>query len=223
MGGREQIRPLAPASDRHASDDDTATADDYLKKKPLTRKIWFKVSMIIAAIFFILAIIIVILIFTIFKIKNPIINLNRISINQLDISNVTAILTSQNISLTAQVSVKNPNYASFKYPDTNTNLFYHGTVIGESRGPAGQAKARRTVFINETVELIIGELLSNPSFLSDIGSTLLPITSYTRVGGRVKMLNFIRRHITVSLNCSVMVNLTSQGIQEQKCSRKVKL
>lgn len=108
------------------------------------------------------------------------------------------------------------------YPNTNTSLFYRGTLIGEARGPPGQAKARRTVYINETVDLMIGKLVSNPSLQSDIRSTLLPITSYTRVGGRVKMLNFIRRHITVSLNCTVMVNLTSQAIQEQKCSRKVK-
>lgn len=222
MVGREQIRPLAPASDRHASDDYTETPD-HLKKKPLKTKTWFRVCMFIAAFFLIIAIVVVILIFTIFKIKNPTINLNRISINQLDLNNVTAILTSQNISLTAEVSVKNPNYATFKYPNTNTSLFYRGTVIGEARGPPGQAKARRTVFINETVDLIIGKLVSNPSLQSDIRSTLLPITSYTRVGGRVKILNFIRRHITVSLNCSVMVNLTSQAIQEQKCSRKVKL
>ncbi|KAK1377198.1 Protein kinase domain-containing protein [Heracleum sosnowskyi] len=157
MVGREQIRPLAPASDRHASDNHTETAD-HLKKKPLKTKTWFRVCMFIAAFFLIIAIVIVIFMFTLFKIKNPTINLNRISVNQLDLNNVTAILTSQNISLTAQVSVKNPNYATFKYPNTNTNLYYRGTLIGEARGAPGQAKARRTVFINETVDLIIGKL-----------------------------------------------------------------
>lgn len=103
MVGREQIRPLAPASDRHASDDYTEPAD-HLKKKPLKTKTWFRVCVFIAAFFLIVGIVVVILVFTIFKIKNPTINLNQISVNQLDLNNVTAILTSQDIFNSSGIS-----------------------------------------------------------------------------------------------------------------------
>lgn len=94
-------------------------------------------------------------------------------------------------------------------------------VIGEARGPGGRAKARRTTKMNVTVDVITARFLGDPNLQSDLSSGLIPIASYTRVGGRVKMLTFIKRHITVKMNCSMMVNITSQAIQEQKCKRKV--
>lgn len=125
------------------------------------------------------------------------------------------------MSLIADVSVKNPNIASFKYGNTTTNLYYHGTVVGEVRGPGGETKARRTVRMNITVDVMTDRILSDPNLASDAGSGVLGLESYSRIGGRVNVLNVYKRHVTVKMNCSLSVNVSSQGVQGQKCKRHV--
>lgn len=214
----EQARPLAPASYRHASSDDEATDATGLR-----RRRWLKCGGCVASIILIQAIVVVVLIFTVFKVKDPVIRMNGVTVVNLELLNgTTTPRPGSNMTLNAGVSVKNPNYASFKYQNTTTTLFYRGTVIGEARGPPGRAKARRTMSMNITVDVITDRVVSQPDLGSDMNSGLLTVSSYTVVGGRVKML-MIKKHVTVRMNCSITINITSQAIQEQKCKRKVKL
>lgn len=223
MVERDQVKPLAPSVD-HPTSDEEETIINHRDKTNLRQKKCIKICVFIAVPLLVLAIIIIILMFTIFKIKNPVINLNRVTINQLNVGSTNSAGSVSNMSLTAEVSVKNPNVASFKYGNTTTRLYYGGTmVIGEARGPGGQARARRTMRMNITVDVMTSKILSDPNLQSDLSRGLIPISSYTKVGGRVKMLSFIRRHINVVMNCSVMINVTSQAIQQQKCNRKVEL
>ncbi|XP_058211790.1 uncharacterized protein LOC131323972 [Rhododendron vialii] len=216
----KEHRPLAPASIRPSSDDEEAAL--YLKK--IHNKKYIKCCGCILALLLIHIIVVVILIFTVFKVKDPIITMNSVTVDKLELINGTTIPKSgSNMTLTVDVSVKNPNVASFKYPNTTTTIYYHGTVIGEARGPPGHSKARRTVRMNMTVDIIIGTLISNPNLPSDAASGILAMSSFTRVGGRVKMLSIIKKHVVVKMNCTMSINITSRAIQDQKCKRKVKL
>lgn len=94
-------------------------------------------------------------------------------------------------------------------------------MIGEARGPPGKSKARRTMQMNITVHIITSRLITHPMLTDDISGGLLPMTTYTRVGGRVKILKLIDKYIVVKMNCSMSVNTTSRTIQDQKCKRKV--
>ncbi|GAA0150044.1 hypothetical protein Leryth_004114 [Lithospermum erythrorhizon] len=217
MVDREQIRPLATETEQQIISDDEEINTASEKQFTISKKRWKICCFCIAALFLIQAIVVITLIFTIFKVKDPIIRMNGVSINKFNLNNST------NMTITADVSVKNPNYASFKYANTTTSLFYHGIVVGEARGPPGKAKARRTMRMNVSVDIMTDRILSNPVFSSDLGVGLITMNSFTRVGGRVKMLKIIKRHVVVKMNCSIMVNVTTQGIQEQKCDRKVKL
>lgn len=213
----EQVRPLAPASDRPTSSDDEATTVTGIR-----RKRWVRCCACVAALLLIEAIVVVILIFTVFKVKDPIIRMNKVTVDKLELINGTTPRPGTNMTLTADVSVKNPNFASFKYQNTTTTLSYRGAVIGEARGPPGRAKARRTMRMNVTVDVITDRILAQPELGSDYNSGLLTMNSYTVVGGRVKIL-IIKKHVTVRMNCSLTINITSQAIQQQKCKRKVKL
>lgn len=219
MVEREQVRPLAPATDRPSSDHDEAAL--YIQK--LKRKRCIKCCGIISALLLLQAIVVIILIFTVFKVKDPIIKMNGVTITKLELINNTIPKPGVNMSLIADVSVKNPNVASFKYSNTTTTLFYHGSVVGEARGPPGKAKPRRTMRMNITVDIITDRLLSNPNLQSDVGSGLLTMSSYSKVPGRVKMLSIIKKHVVVKMNCTITVNISSQAIQDQKCKRKVSL
>lgn len=96
-------------------------------------------------------------------------------------------------------------------------------MIGEARGPPGQSKARRTSRMNVTLDIIVESLLKDPNLQNDLDTGLLTMSSYTRVGGRIKILTIIKRHVTVKMNCTMKVNIYSRAIEDQKCKRKVKL
>ncbi|KAA8516106.1 hypothetical protein F0562_019285 [Nyssa sinensis] len=219
MAAKEQVRPLAPASERPSSDEDEIT----LHLKQLRRKKCIKCCGCIAALLLVEIIVVIILIFTVFRVKDPIIMMNGVNVDKIDLVNGTALRPGSNMSLTADVSVKNPNVASFKYSNTTTTLYYRGAVIGEARGPPGHAKARRTMRMNVTVDIITDRLVTNPNLQSDVSSGLLTMSSFTKVGGRVKILKIIKKHVIVKMNCTMTVNISSRAIQEQKCKRKVKL
>ncbi|KAF4367199.1 uncharacterized protein LOC115702083 [Cannabis sativa] len=219
MVEKEQARPLAPAADRpNSSDEDDVAA--HLKK--IRRRKLIKCCGFITAVLLVVAVVIIILIFTVFRIKDPIIKMNKITVAQLNLVNTTTPKAGSNMSLTADVSVKNPNVASFKYSNTTTWLYYYGTVVGEAKGPPGRARPRRTMRMNITVDIIMGRIMSSPNFVADVASGLLSMNSYSRIPGRVKMLG-IKRHVVVMMNCTMTVSISSQTIQEQKCKRKVKL
>ncbi|XVF22468.1 hypothetical protein REPUB_Repub12eG0175400 [Reevesia pubescens] len=217
MVGRDQVRPLAPASGLPSSDDGEAAL--HLKK--VRRKKWIKCCGCIAALLIILAVVIIILIFTVFRVKEPIIKMNGVMVTNLELINGTTPRPGSNISLIADVSVKNPNIASFRYRNTTTTLYYYGTVVGDARGPPGRAKARRTMRMNMTVDIITDRILASPNLIADVSSGTLTMNSYSRIGGRVNMLNILKKHVTVKMNCSMTVNISSRAIQEQKCKRKV--
>ncbi|XVF33249.1 hypothetical protein REPUB_Repub17cG0152700 [Reevesia pubescens] len=219
MVERDQLRPLAPASDLPSSDNGEAA----LHQKKIRRNKFIKCCGCISALMIIPAVVIIILIFTVFRVKDPTIKMNGVTVTNLELINGTTPRPGSNISLIADVSVKNPNVASFKFRNTTTTLYYYGTVVGDARGPAGSAKARRTMRMNITVDIITDRLLASPNLVADVSSGTLTMSSYSRIGGRVNMLNIIKKHVTVTMNCSMTVNISSQAIQEQKCKRKVDL
>lgn len=219
MVEKEQVRPLAPATDRPSSVDDDETAPHVHK---IRRKRCIKCFGYITALMLIPAVVIVILIFTVFRVKDPIITMNGVTVTTLELINNTAIpKPGANMSLTANVSVKNPNVAAFKYSNTTTALFYHGTVVGEARGPPGQAKPWRTMQMNITIDIITDRVMSTPNLQADLSSGVLRMSSYSRVPGRVKILDIIKKHVVVKMNCTLTLNISSQAIKEQKCKRKV--
>lgn len=218
---RDQIWPLASASDRPSSDDEESHSNTKdLRRKRLRRKC----CGCAAALLLIAAALIIILVFTVFRIQNPVIRLNGVNIEKLELVNGTSMpKPGSNITLTADVSVKNPNYASMEYGNTSTKLMYHGAVVGEARGPPGTTKARRTARMNITVDIMTDRIMADPSLGEDMSRGLVTMSSYTKVVGKVKFMKVIEKHLVVKMNCSVSLNVSSRQIQHQECKRKVKL
>ncbi|OVA18918.1 Late embryogenesis abundant protein [Macleaya cordata] len=215
----DQVRPLAPATDRISSDEDEIA---LRTKKNLKRGRCLKCCGCCIALIIILAIVIVVLAFTVFRPKDPKIRMNGVQILQIKLINGTIPDPTVNIKIAADLSVKNENFASFRYENSTTGIYYHGKLVGEALTPAGHAKARRTERMNVTVEIITQRLLAEPNLRADAASGVVTMNSYTKLGGRVKILKIIKKHMTVRMNCTMTVNLTSLTLQEQKCKRKVK-
>uniref|UniRef100_A0A7N0UHP7 Late embryogenesis abundant protein LEA-2 subgroup domain-containing protein n=1 Tax=Kalanchoe fedtschenkoi TaxID=63787 RepID=A0A7N0UHP7_KALFE len=222
MVEKDQVLPLAPSTNGRSTDDASITTGETKLNPRIRRRRYLKICGFISAALLLIAILIIILIFTLFRVRNPIIKLDGVEINNLGTFNGVP-QPGTNITLTAHVIVKNPNIASFRYPNTTTMLYYHGNVVGEARGPPGKARAQRSQRITATVDLITGRVMADPNLLTDVASGTLVVGSFTRVGGRMRLLRFVQRHVVVTMNCTVTISVATRSIQQQKCKRHVKL
>ncbi|KAG6437734.1 hypothetical protein SASPL_102660 [Salvia splendens] len=173
-----------------------------------------KCSVFASAAVLVLATVAVILASTVFRLRGPILRIGNVTVGSSRlISNVTLI---------ADVWVKNPNFASIDYGNVTTTLFYRGVAVGESRAPPGTARARRSEMISATVVIMADQIMSQPDLDADIGSGLVNVSSDTRVGGKIDWAIF-EKHVTMRMSCNVSINVTSREIQHHKCKRKIKL
>ncbi|XP_057454700.1 uncharacterized protein LOC130746168 [Lotus japonicus] len=224
---KEQATPLASAIEnpnpRTNGEEDTTQLSQHHHQK-LSRRHFIKRFACPLVFLLLLAVVIIVLIFTVFRIKNPVIKMNSIQITNLNLTNIVAAKPGVNLSVIADVSVKNPNAASFRYSNTTTSLYYRGVMVGEARGPPGRAKAGRTIRMNLTVDVITDRInLSSSDLRNDLSSGVLTMNSFSRVPGQVKILNLFKKHVVVKMNCSTTFNVTTREIQEQNCKRKVKI
>lgn len=210
----QQAKPLAPAAYRIASDYDHQSLSIEFKEKLQQRKCMIQCCGCITALLLILAVIFLVLIFTVFHVTDPSIKVNAIDVQNLKLENGT-IRSGVNVTLVADVSVKNSNYASFRYDNATTIVYYRGAVIGEGMTPSGQVKKRRTLEMNMTVDVAVSGLSSY------VSSGALNLSSYTRINGRVKI--FKSKLVVAKMNCTMSVNVTSQVIQYHNCNRHVSL
>lgn len=222
MGGKEQVKPLAPASHRiYIEEEDEALSTEI---KNYNHKKYIKCCGCITAIILIQVMIVLVLVFTVFRVKDPVLKMNSVKIEGLDAAiGGENIRRGTNFTVIADVSVKNPNVATFKFNNATTNLSYHGKMIGEARTPPGHAKARRTLHMNVTLDVMADQLLDVPQLGSDFLAGALPMSSYTRINGKVKILNIIKKNVVVRINCTMTVGIKSMSIQDQDCKKHVSL
>ncbi|XP_077210471.1 late embryogenesis abundant protein At1g64065-like [Tasmannia lanceolata] len=215
----EDIKPLAPANFN------VEPVDQEEARWELPTKIRNRRCIICCgcctAVLVILGIVILVLALTVFRVRDPEMTMNSVKIDQLTFRLDTP--PALNMTIMANISVKNPNAASFKFGNSTTFLSYRGTTVGEARIPAGKASARRTLHMNVTVDVLADKLLGVANLYSDIASGALPVSSYSKIGGRVNLLNIFKRHVTVMMNCTMTVSVSNQAIQDQKCNQRVKL
>ncbi|EXC34332.1 hypothetical protein L484_006687 [Morus notabilis] len=224
---KEQVKPLAPAFYLFRSDEEDNTNNDDNKNKSFfadrRRNSCVKRCGCASAILVIAAVTMMILAITVFHVKGPIVKMTSVTVDPLQTYANGTIDTDKNVTLVAGVSVKNPNAASFRYANTTTTVFYGGAAVGEGWNAAGKAKARRTVKMNLTVEISTAKMLESPGLLKDWGSGELTFDSYTRIEGRVKITDVVKKKVVVKLNCTVSYNVSSKGIERQHCKRHVSL
>ncbi|VVB13854.1 unnamed protein product [Arabis nemorensis] len=222
MTDPEHVRPLAPATVLPVSDESDSNHNSKTLRRRRNR---IRCLICVTVTSLILVTIVLALTFTVFKVKDPIIKMNGVRINGLSstIGTQTQLLGA-NISMIVDASVKNPNAASFRYSNTTTGIYYKGTVVGEARGPPGRARPHRTARMNMTVDIMMDRMLLNPDLAREVsGSGLVNVGSYTRVSGKVTIMGIVKKHVTVKMNCTMVVNVTGQAIQDVDCKNNIDL
>ncbi|KAB2632835.1 hypothetical protein D8674_029082 [Pyrus ussuriensis x Pyrus communis] len=215
---KEQVKPFAPANSHYLRSDEEEVASLHIK---LRQRKYVHCCGCVSAVFLIIAVTAIVLGFTVFHVKDPKIKMNEVTVQRLELANGT-LRTDTNITLLADVSVKNPNVASFKYSNATTLVYYSGTEVGEGRTPAGVAKARRTSRMNVTVDIVPRKILGVPGLMREVASGELTMTTYTRIQGKVKVV-MVKKNVVVELNCTVSYNFSSGEIQREDCKRRVRL
>lgn len=218
MAEQEQVKPFASPTfggvRSSSSDDDEALS---MELRPRKRR-YIQFCGCIASLFLILAVVLLVLSFTLFRIGDPLIRLNSVTIQSLDISTNGSSKTSVNLTLLVDVSVKNPNAATFKFDNGSTTIYYGGRVVGEGVHLQEKIKPRRTLRRNVTVEIDPVKFVDVPGFFTDLTvAKRLNVSSHTRISGRVNIMSLVKKQVVVKFNCSMTVSFPTSGFHGEKC------
>lgn len=224
MTDKEQVKPLAPEAHRIAINNTTTAPPIESYKKPGNRKC-LNCCACTTAVFVILGVVTLVLMLTVFKVKDPELKLNYVTIKGLEGINPLNPLSTVNLTIIADLSIKNPNVASFKFKNATTSVYYEDVLIGEVRTPQGIAKARRTFQMKATIDFMleIEDIVRVPRFLGDLMTGSLPVSSQTSIRGKVEMIKIIKKTVGVRMDCTLKYIVAKEEIQDQKCKKYVSL
>ncbi|KAA8539984.1 hypothetical protein F0562_026676 [Nyssa sinensis] len=85
-----------------------------------------------------------------------------------------------NITMNAELGVKNTNFGHYKFDSSNITFFSMGTPIGNAFIPNARARARSTKKFNVTIELTLPN-----------SSGVVPLTSQSTLRGKVELMKNI--------------------------------
>ncbi|XP_042503438.1 uncharacterized protein LOC122080687 [Macadamia integrifolia] len=205
--------------------------DYYAPSAPLApnpkrkRNAWLLCLLVFLGVLIFVGLLLLILALTVFKPKNPTITINSISVEHLQ-SSVNPPPSKQvylNLTLKLDMLVTNPNKVSFDYSDSSVQLIYDSVVVGEAPISAGSISAKETKEMITSLTVLADRFLSDPNFYPDMLSGTLPLTAYTRISGKVSVLNIVKKHVVTYTSCNVKLNLHNSTVADSECTSKINL
>ncbi|MQL82906.1 hypothetical protein Taro_015380 [Colocasia esculenta] len=182
----------------------------------------------------VLGLLVLILALTVFKVKDPSMTMNSVSVDgvQVDLGEQERPV-SINATVNADISIKNPNAASFRFRNSTTEFYYKEQKVGVAYAPSGNARAHRTVRMNVTVDVFADRAVpaAFPNLTLGLGFLLagnpvdIDLRSYTAVKGRVSVWGIYKRNLDIRMNCTmtlVFVYNQSQEVTNKVCKATVK-
>ncbi|CAN0888509.1 hypothetical protein LINGRAHAP2_LOCUS15871 [Linum grandiflorum] len=150
-------------------------------RKPAVRVCCITATIIIV----ITAIVLVTLAFTVFKPHDPEVVLYPVGLAKIQMEDFIA---KDNVTSDMIMSVRNRNYASFRFENSTSSITYDGEVVGEVPIPAGRMPARSAMNISSAATLMVGKLRANPKAINDILGGSLNFTAKVTMQGRMSMM-----------------------------------
>ncbi|KGN54479.1 uncharacterized protein LOC101208230 [Cucumis sativus] len=176
------------------------------------------------AILLLLIIIIIILAFTVFKAKRPITTVNSVALADLDVSlNLAGVSVDINVTLIADIAITNPNKVGFSYKNSTAFLNYRGELVGEAPIMAGKIDAGERKEMNITLTIMADRLLKTTTVFTDAVAGSMPLNTYTRISGKVKILGIFNIHVVSSTSCDFNVDISERKIGDQQCNYHTKI
>ncbi|KAM7280685.1 hypothetical protein ACFE04_007819 [Oxalis oulophora] len=150
-------------------------------------------------------------------------------VNSITILHLPALLggnstdPNTNMTIVADVSLKNPNYFSAVFGESNTSVVYRGREVGSGKAPGGISRARKAVWMNITVDIILNRMLQVPGVFSDFASQEFSLESFTRIHTHTKILNLVQKNGQIDINCSYIYDVARQTTREAVCNSHLKM
>ncbi|CAN6346102.1 unnamed protein product [Urochloa humidicola] len=158
----------------------------------------------------IVGVIVLVLALTVFKVKDPRLTMNNVWLTAISSgpgSGGIASPVATNATIVADVSIKNPNAAAFKFSRSETDVYYKGQTVSVAYAPAGTARAHRTLRMNVTVDLLADRLTRVMNGTGLVFGQEYDIDTYTEINGRVNVLGIVKKHVGIKLNCSIVIEV----------------
>lgn len=180
-----------------------------------------KVCCIVTTIVLVIALIVMtILALTVFKPKQPEIDVRPIGLENIQYSlfpNVTL-----NVTVGMVVTINNRNYGSFSFKNTTAYVTYHDTVVALVPIEHALVPARGKINITTSVDLMGDKLVSNPHFMEDAINGNFNLISTADLHGKVRVLKFVKFRATAFSTCDISFSIQSKQI-DSKCKSKLKM
>ncbi|MED6157076.1 hypothetical protein PIB30_020064 [Stylosanthes scabra] len=177
-----------------------------------------KICMAVSALFLIIVIAVIIaLIFTVFKIKQPVVSVYPTGLRNLSFSNL-----SLTVSIPTLITITNPNHGDFRYVNSTGYVNYDGNVVAEIPLVTNSVPARSKINISTTAEFNVSKFIEDQNFWVDVMSGTLNLTSNTVMPGKATILKFIKLKATTYSSCDISLHIISKHV-ESNCVTKIKL
>ncbi|CAL5344056.1 hypothetical protein CsSME_00029253 [Camellia sinensis var. sinensis] len=210
MAEKELKAGHPPATNGYTrSDEEAQTAEAeklrVKKRKRLTFFIIFMVSQIVIGI---------VIGLTIMKVKNP-----KFRVRSATFETFNVATSSFNMTMNAELGVKNPNFGPYKYRNTTVEFYYGVTLVGTAIVPKSKAGLLKTKKFNVAVNLIAPpSLQSDTKLASDISFGLLPLSSQSKLSGKVELMLIMKKKKSTQMSCIMNVNIKTQQLQDVMCN-----
>lgn len=169
---------------------------------------------------------------TLFKAKDPELTVNSLSLAGTHFAVANGAVDDDvlsvflfNFTFEADVSIKNPNVASFRFGSSATTFFYEETTVGVAYAPAGEVGADRTVRMTVRVDVKTNAVAMRMNVTGDklVTGVEVELRSLTEVEGRMKVWGVYKRNLEVTVGCDITLQLSMayQGIKNTRCSAAV--
>ncbi|KAG6473016.1 uncharacterized protein LOC122027964 [Zingiber officinale] len=143
-----------------------------------------------------------VLAFTLLRIKDPKLAMNSLAYGGIEDYLGSGQVPNINLIFYADVSLKNPNLASFRFRNSTTAFIYNETAVGLLYAPAGKVGADRTVRMNATLVLLLVPIARTMiGKHSVVPSIEVELRSRTEVAGRMNVLGVYKRDVAVTIMC----------------------
>ena len=209
MAEKAQGYPVAPANGYARSDEEAGRSSDEERRQK--RKKW--ALYIIAFVIFQTGII-VLFSMTVMKFRTPKFRVRSVT----SFENFDTQASSFNVVMNTQLGIKNTNFGPFKYGNSTVAFYYKGTQIGSVFIPKSKANFRRTKKLNVAVSLVAPtNLASNSEWTNDVSSGIVPLTSTSRLSGKIEIMFIFKKKRSVNMNCTMDLNISTKQLQNIKC------
>ncbi|KAI8564921.1 hypothetical protein RHMOL_Rhmol03G0220700 [Rhododendron molle] len=106
-----------------------------------------------------------------------------------------------------------------KYNNATVYFYYNDIQVGSAVVPKSKANFLSTKKVNVAMDLSSANLTSvnNTNLASDLNSGVLPLTSKSRLSGKVELMLIFKKKKSVDMSCTMDVRIATRELENVKC------